>query len=336
MSSLMVPVAVIHNIQRHPNADSLDIAEVLGWPVVIPRGQFKEGDKIVFFPPDDTVLPVEVSDRFGVTQYLRKQRIQSTRLRGEPSFGLVVPIEDNSWEIGQNVAEYYGAIKWEPPVRDRGNHPIPNEHQVQRNPLFPEYTDIENLRHYPAVLGEGEPVIITEKIHGTNSRIGMIEGEWIAGSHRVQRGPGDELYWSPRAAAAALVEELGQYHKQVILYGEIYGEAIQSLTYGQKGHSGYRAFDLFLDGRYIDYPTFADVCDRYEVPVAPVLYDGPCDLETIKSLSKGPTVLAGAHIREGVVVRPVVERRHPKIGRVILKYVSDDYLLAKKTDFRDE
>lgn len=42
----MVPVAEIHNIQRHPNADSLDIAEVLGWPVVIPCEQFKEGEGI--------------------------------------------------------------------------------------------------------------------------------------------------------------------------------------------------------------------------------------------------------------------------------------------------
>lgn len=30
---------------------------------------------------------------------------------------------------------------------------------------------------------------------------------------------------------------------------------------------------------------------------------------------------------EGVVVQPVIERSHPEIGRVVLKLISDRYLL---------
>ncbi len=335
MSSLTVPVAEIQNIHQHPNADTLDIAEVLGWQVVIPRGQYHQGEKVVYFPPD-TVLPVEVSDRFEVTRYLRKQRIQSTRLRGEPSFGLVVPIENEGWTIGQDVAEHYGAIKWEPPARDRGNHPIPNEHQVPRNPFFPEYADIENLRHYPNLFLDDEMVVISEKIHGTNSRIGMIDGEWVAGSHRVQRGPGDELYWGPREQAEWMVSVLGKVHKQVLLFGEIYGSAVQSLDYGIPGHRGYRAFDLMIDGRYLDWHSFQIICQLYHVSTVPTLYIGLFNLETVRELSKGQTTLGADHLREGVVVRPLLERTHPKVGRLVLKYVSDDYLLAKKTDFREE
>lgn len=89
-SPLVVPVATIRAVTPHPNADSLDIAQVLGWQVVVGRNQFKEGDKVVYFAPD-VVLPRELSDAWGVTQYLSKQRIKATRLRGEPSFGLVMP-----------------------------------------------------------------------------------------------------------------------------------------------------------------------------------------------------------------------------------------------------
>jgi RNA ligase (TIGR02306 family) len=339
MSSLFMPVAEIRDIRPHPNADKLDIAEVLGWQVVVGRGQHHEGDKIVYVPPD-TILPVELTDRIGVTQYLHKQRIQSTRLRGEPSFGLVLPVEDESWEVGQNVAEHFGAVKWEPPTREseRGQGKfIPNEHKVPRNPLFAEYTEIENMRHYPEMLGVDERVAITEKIHGTNSRIGMVDGEWLAGSHHVQRGPGDALYWSPKPVVERMVEELGKYHKQVIVFGEIYGDAVQSLSYGKKGYEGYRAFDLMIDGRYIDYLAFADVCCYYHVPRVPTLVVGRFTLEDARKLSKGTSEIYGAkHLREGVVVKPLIERTNPRVGRVILKYVSDDYLLAKKTDFKDE
>ncbi len=336
-SSLIVPVATISQVAPHPNADSLDIAQVLGWQVVIKRGSFTEGDKVVYFAPD-TVLPRELSDSWGVTQYLSKQRIQSTRLRGEPSFGLVMPCDNPEWNVGQNVADFYGATKYEPPTREQqrgqGKY-IANPDATPRNPLFPEYTHIENLRHFPDIFADGELVVVSEKLHGTNSRIGMVNGEWLAGSHRIQRGQGDALYWSPRKHAEKLVEALGKHHKQVILYGEILGSDVQSLDYGFKGHEGYRAFDLMIDGRYVDYFTFEMYCWHYEVPLVPVLFYGRFGFEDIRYFSKGPTMLASGHLREGVVVKPWIERSDPRVGRVILKYVSDDFLLAKKSDFAE-
>lgn len=100
MSSVIVQVTLISKLRSHPNADALDVAEVLGWQVVIAKGQYNEGDKIVYFPPD-TVLPLACSDRFGVTKYLSKGRIRVAKLRGEPSFGLVVQPDEPAWELGR-------------------------------------------------------------------------------------------------------------------------------------------------------------------------------------------------------------------------------------------
>jgi hypothetical protein len=66
------------------------------------------------------------------------------------------------------------------------------------------------------------------------------------------------------------------------------------------------------------------------VATVPVLERGPFSLARVAELSRGQTTLPDQHIREGVVVRPVVERFDPRIGRVILKYLSDDYLLNDK------
>ena len=64
------------------------------------------------------------------------------------------------------------------------------------------------------------------------------------------------------------------------------------------------------------------------------LFDGRYVVDDFSLVLKGLFLLAGYvvvllsadHIREGVVVRPSVERYNPKVGRVVMKYVSDDYL----------
>jgi RNA ligase (TIGR02306 family) len=340
VSSLIVPVTTISKVRKHPNADSLDIAEVLGWQVVVPAGRYAEGDRVVYFPPD-TVLPVEVSDRFGVTKYLSKGRIKNTRLRGEPSFGLVVDPDDPAWEVDRNVAEHYGATKYEPPLRPSAGDVAPD------HPLFPEYTEIENMRNFPDMLREGEPVVVTEKVHGTNCRIGIVEGEVMAGSKALRRyapvnGPLESsLYWFPYSLnpVKTLLSELAaEGHKQVVLYGEVYGSKVQSFTYGLVGKLGFRAFDLLVDGKYAGWDEFKRLCDAHAVPFVPLVGEGPFSLAYVRQLSKGETLVPGAegsNIREGVVVKPVVERTDPKIGRVILKYLSDDYLFGEKTDFTD-
>lgn len=337
MSSLIVPVTVIEALKPHPNADRLELAQVLGWQLVVPKGIHQVGEKIVYFPID-TVLPLEVSERFNVTKYLSKQRIRCARLRGEPSFGLAVP-PDEDWPVGENVAEYYGAVKYLPPVRaTAGDAEIDH-------PLFGAYTEIENMRNFPTVFESGEPVLLSEKIHGTQCRLGLIEGEPMAGSKQLRRKrPGDDrfessIYWYPFSLTPVrtLLEQLSQKHQQVILFGEVFGSKIQSFHYGLEGRPGFRAFDLLLDGRYVDWPDFLELCAQYNVDTVPALASLPFDLVEIKAFSEGKTQLMeqAAHIREGVVVRPLRERHDPRVGRVILKYVSDTYLFGEKSDYTD-
>lgn len=339
MSTLIVPVALIDQILPHPNADALEIAHVLGWQLVVRKGEYQVGNKVVYFPPD-TVLPLELSERFGVTKYLSKQRIRCARLRGEPSFGLAVAPDDLLWEVGENVAEHYGAIKYEPPIRPTAGD------SEKDHPLFVAYTDIENMRNFPTIFQDGEEVVLTEKIHGTSCRVGIVEGEWMAGSKglRRKRPAADAFerstYWYPFAldGVRSLLEHLVQRHRQVMLFGEIYGSGIQSLNYGLSNRRiGFRAFDLLADGKYLDWHDFTGLCAEHGVEMVPTVATLPFSLSEIKRYSEGDTLLIAdePHMREGVVVKPTRERIDPKVGRVILKYVSDTYLFGDKTDFTD-
>jgi RNA ligase (TIGR02306 family) len=350
MSSVIADVVEVDSVAPHPNADRLMLARIKGWQAVIRKREdgspeFAPGERVVFIPPEST-LPRDMAESLGVTSYLaertnaegqRELVVRQVRLRGEPSFGLVVRPADPAWPVGTDVREHYGIGKYRPPVKFSAGDAEP------AHPLFQRYTDIENLRHFPDVLAPGEQVVVSEKIHGTNARIGWVEGTLLAGSHGLQRRrPEPEqmaanTYWFPATLepVRSLLDELRQSGPAVILYGEIYGARVQSLHYGRREGLGFAAFDVLVGEHYLDHDAFVALCGRHGVATVPVLERGPFSLERVAALSRGQTALPGRHIREGVVVRPIVERFDPRIGRVILKYLSDDYLLDDKLTAAD-
>ncbi len=335
-STLIVPIAAIDSIAPHPNADRLEIAHVLGWQVVVPKGRYRPGEKVVYFPPD-ALVPAAHSDRFGVTQYLANGRVKCARLRGVPSYGFLAPPDDPETPLGTDLAAHYGVTKYEPPIR-----PFAGE-ALADHPWFPRYTDIENWRNFASVLAPGEPVVVTEKVHGTNVRVGLVRGERMAGSNRVRRAEPESRvhenpYWLPFTLppVVALLEHFASQHERVVLFGETFGRGVQSFHYGHRGSLGFAAFDLLVGERYLDWPELRDALQRFGVPSVPVLFEGPFDAAMLKACAAGKTTLDDTHIREGVVVRPTRERFDERVGRVVLKYVSDEFLLdEKKTDYTE-
>jgi RNA ligase (TIGR02306 family) len=94
-------------------------------------------------------------------------------------------------------------------------------------------------------------------------------------------------------------------------------------------------FDIYRGrpghGRYLDHAELDAALTELGLPRVPVLAREPFDPARMQVLTDGRETLSGtgAHVREGVVVRPVRERRDDRIGRVQLKSVSAAYLLRK-------
>lgn len=334
MSSLIVQVRQIDAINPHNNADRLELLTVGGWQIISEKGLHKVGEKVVYVPPD-SILPKELSDKLNITNYLSNGRVKCIKLRGEPSFGVLLPAEPE-WEIGKDVADIFSIVKYEPPVTQikfRG----PPVDSIPANPLFPKYTDIENLRNFSDAFELGELVEFTEKIHGSNVRIAQIDGEILAGSHNLnwkrplEENLVDNWYWYP-TTLESVKNCFKDYknNKNIVIYGEVYGK-VQNLNYGIPGKIAFTAFDMIIDGKYVDRTEFDIICNKYGIPHVPSLYTGPYSMERVKEHSTGLTVLGnGFNIREGIVIRPTIER-YNKFGRVIYKYLNDDYLIKKES-----
>ncbi|MGL4555379.1 MAG: RNA ligase (ATP), partial [Gemmataceae bacterium] len=340
LSSLIVEVCRVDAVEPHPNADRLSVCVVKGWRVCAGRDDFRPGDACVYIPPD-SVLPAELSDRLGCTRYLSRGRVRVARLRGEPSYGLITAPPDPTLAVGTDVAALLGVTKYEPPP-DRSDGDAEPPH-----PAFHGYTDIENYRHFPDLFAPGEEVVMAEKIHGKNCRLGLIRtadgGVLMAGSHNQRRKEYDgknrrSQFWQVMTEPVqALLRHVGP---DAVLFGELYGAGVQDLWYGLEGGKiAFRAFDLSRDGRYADHDEVAALCARFGVEAAPVVYRGPFSQEAVEAHVSGPTTLcpadrAGAFkFREGVVIRPARERLADFGGRgtrrVILKAISFEYLERK-------
>lgn len=362
MSSLIVEVCKIDNIQKHPNADKLSIVQVKGWNCIVGLDQYKIGQKVVFVPPD-CVLPNSLIEKYNL-EYLKKNgRTGTVKLRGYISQGLILDLPEGSWNVGDDVSSILGIKKWQPPQSEY-QKVIQKTSKKRINPLFDKYTDIENVKHYPDVFKEGETVVITEKIHGSNSRYGNLEigttpnvsilekisawirknifkqkYEFVYGSHNVQitnHSNRKSFYGSDVWA-----EMIGKYNldkiipEGVIIYGELYGDKIQDLTYGLKnGERDFAVFDIKVNGQYLNWEDVILWCNALDLHHVPQLYVGKYYEGVLEKYTSGKSILCPSQIREGIVIKPLVEKNDIQIGRKILKSISPDYLTRKNgTEF---
>lgn len=344
MSDLICRVGKITEIKKHPNADSLELAIFGGWQVVVKKEQFNQGDIAIHIPPD-SMVPKEVAEKWGVDSYLsfRKDfpshgRVRSIRLREEVSHGFLVHNNDNL-ALDDNARDFYDIQKYEPPMPAQLKGEVEKHHS-----LFDKYTDIQNERNFPNVFIHGEDVVALEKIHGSNNRIGFVKEEGIdgvvyklmVGSNNLPRKIGaGTLYEKPLEIYPQLEDMLKEIWNKtenpnkVIVFGEIYGW-VQDLRYGALPNQYmFRVFDIKVNDQYMGWDDVVSCCKKYDIPIVPVIYRGPFDRNTIWEMASGKTLAGGNNIREGLVVKTVPERQDEKLGRVILKFVSDDYLQRK-------
>lgn len=289
------------------------------------------------------------------------RRVKAARLRGEASYGTIITMNsfheyltkldqeeyiEHFCDKGSNVAQVLHICKWEPPVKSTQGD-VAKDHLA-----FHKYTDIENWRNYPDVFTSDDVVIMTEKINGTNSRLGFIPTDnieekeslpyiYVAGSHNTRRKKPDSenhnsLYWMPYKLVPNLkimMFDLWDIHNKasIVVFGEIYGAGIQDMHYDRQNDISFRAFDISIDGQYMNYEKYKWF-KKYEIPYVPILYTGPYSKEKVLELTDGETTL-GTHQkfkgREGVVITHSLEETDPLIGRKILKSISVDYLSRK-------
>lgn len=370
MSQWTCPVVEIKQINKHPNADKLEVITVDGTVCLAQIGQWKVGDRAILVPID-SVVPLSrpefdflKKDNTGRTE----ARIKAKRLRGVFSDGLLVPIPATPWYklkpgLGKDAAKLLGARKFEEdeiPVdhantvrrwvmirvyaflrlfgyhskRPNAGRLPPPRHRYPNGDERKAY-DLDHYKKFKSAL-EGKEVVISEKVHGSHCTLHWEGDRCLVGSRNLVYGIAADNVYAGAARKYGLPDKMARY-PDLVLHGEVLG--VQDLTYGHsKAYPGFVAFDLYhiKERRFLDFGQFSAICTELGIPMVPVLYTGPYNPDTIEGLVNPPEnvkqkkPLLSAYdektLREGVVVKPVVETRE-RFGRVSLKFVSEAYLL---------
>jgi RNA ligase (TIGR02306 family) len=217
-------VTTINEVKPIPGADNIEQVVAGGWNCITKKGEYSVGD-LVIIATTDAVIPQELSDSMGVTNYLRKgQRVRTVKLRGVYSECLIIPFRyaeklthpKAKWAEGADMMDLFKIYKYEPPavqVQLSSGRKI----KYHQNPNFQVYYKFPNAKNVSGMFTEEDEVQITRKLHGTNARYGIvkknklsfwdklkkffgladkwIDYEYVYGSHNVEKGSDSQGFY---------------------------------------------------------------------------------------------------------------------------------------------
>lgn len=298
------------NVRHHPNADALDLVQVLGWQVVTKRDEFTE-DGLCVYIVIDTVLPETPTFEFLRNKHFR---IKPIRLRQTESAGICFPLSilDNhkylnkEWQEGDDVTEILGIKHYEKPV--------PAElagKMIGHIPGFLIITDEDNLRSYPDAVPElwGRPFYITRKDDGCSGTFFKRGEEFGVCSRRIHlmETEGNGFWKMAHKYDIQNVLAKSFPDMDIALQGEICGPGIQKNKLGLT-ELELHVFNLFdiLSRTYLSRDKVVEFCKTNNIPMVTEISEGAAfgyNLDELIKLANEQKYPTGGPA-EGIVVRP--------------------------------
>lgn len=308
-------------------ADAIETATVLGWQLVVKKGEFQIGDACVYCEID-SILPDKPAFEFLKP---RGMRIKTIRLRGQISQGICFPLSvlptNTPLVEDADVTEIIGVTKWEMPI------PASLAGKVKGGfPSFMPKTDETRVQVLQPLLDAlvGEPCYVAEKVDGSSVTYYLRNGEFGVCSRNLELlEEADNTLWKA-ARALALEEKMRSLGGNFALQGEIIGEGVNGNKLRLRGQT-VRFFNLFDIDRYtyLDFDELRATLARLELPMVPVLDDHfslENDIPALVALATRRSAITPEVWAEGIVIRPLQEQRWTG-ERVSFKVINPEFLL---------
>ena len=337
----LASIQKIKEINPIENADNIEVATILGWQVVVKKGEFKPGDYSVYFEID-SILPDEPRYEFlkksSWNSRYQKIRLKTIKLRGQISQGLVLPLssfpEINFSELseGDDLTETLGVEKYEPIIPASLNG-------IANKFTWPiSRTDEERIQSDPEGYLEAiknKPYYITVKLDGTSASYMLVKNEnskiefhACSRNYSIKYDENNTIWQI--AEKYEIEEKLKSYFistgNMYAIQGEIVGPGIQGNKLNLSEHRLYifNIIDIETSEKY-----YKNGFSFWNIPFVPIVEEGESfsyeTVDELLELSRGKykehfdSALAKQD-REGIVVRS-------KDQSVSFKVVNNDFLL---------
>lgn len=310
----LASIEIIKSLKPHPNADRLEIAQVLGWQVVVQKGIHKKGDKIVFITID-TIIPRKQWSEFLVDKKNPDKpiRLKMVKLRGEHSAGIVIPLSEfptqftDTTVVGEDLTDLLGVQKY---IKE-----LPANLAGENIGDFPSHlaskTDEDNGLSHLNIVEEviKHPVTITQKIDGSSITIVVENGEIkeVCSRNLSKKDTSNSAFWYAARKLKLLPGFSG------VIQGELAGNGIQ------KNPLRLEDKEIFVfqikkpDGTYMNYREMQGLCNvEFGCKVVPLIAENvefvgatvEEALEKLQQLADQQVYSQTTNAAEGIVVRP--------------------------------
>jgi len=324
----LASIRKISAIKPIQDAEFIELAMVDGWQLVIKKGEFKVGELCIYCEID-SFLPIDEKYEFLRKSSYKKMgdlegfRLKTIKLRGEISQGLLLPLsllaQDIDFVEGQDVSEFLGIIKYEPP--------IPASLAGIAKGIFPGFipkTDEERIQNLTNLYEEYKKhtFYVTEKLDGSSTTFYWNDGEFGVCSRNLELlETEDNTFWKV-ANELKLKEKLKNLQKNLALQAELIGEGIQGNPYRIKGQT-VKFFNIYQisEKRYLnieEFQHYLQLLDLESVPILDVEFKLPEHIEDLLNFADGFSSLYQVH-REGLVIRSLDRK-------ISFKVISNQFL----------
>ena len=191
----LASIQKIRELRPIPNADKIELARILGWDVVVQKGDFKEGDWALFIEID-SILPDHPLFNFLKNSKGKIRRIRTVTKRGQISQGIAFPMSVLQQlcvekfgagktmlplKEGYDVTDIVGVTKYEPP-QDDSSQPGPrvNMRSKGKLPSYVPKTDQTRIQNLEQLIEKykGTKFWVSEKMDGSSWSAYHNNGEY--------------------------------------------------------------------------------------------------------------------------------------------------------------
>jgi RNA ligase (TIGR02306 family) len=327
----LATIEQIIKIEPIANADSIELATVLGWEVVVKKGNFNVGDLCVYIPIDTLVDPYKSWFSFlSKDSTFKPLRIRTAKIRGVWSQGLILPLSPDIEkvieikEIGMDIGNLIGVSKYQKDLFQI----VKTKSDSQSNIMieFPtgiiNKTDEDNLKSKPELINEfaGKKLYLTKKLDGSSMTIIYLDKKFFVCSRNYILEPESQMYmFAEKSGILKIIESNINYN--IAIQGEFCGPKINSnkLKLGtykfyvfnvknldSNEYLGLEDLVVFTKNLGLD---FVEVLDIFE-------HNDSWDIKKFQEYAN--QIKYGEEVGEGIVIRPV----QPIWSKILNKYLS--------------
>jgi RNA ligase (TIGR02306 family) len=316
-------------------ADAIERATVLGWQLVVKKGEFKVGDLVVYCEID-SLMPDRPEFEFLKP---RGMRVRTIRLRGQVSQGICFPLSilppDFQLTEDADCTEVLGIEKYEPPIPACLSGIMKG-----RFPSFIPKTDETRVQVLQKILDKykGEKCYVTEKVDGSSGTFYLNNGEFGVCSRNMELVEDDTNSFWKLARLMDIENKLRSLGTNFAIQGELIGEGIQDNKLKLRGQIilFFNAFDIDRF-EYLQYERFVELFQKLQLPTVPILradYELSSQIEEIIEMATIKSSIRPEVWAEGIVIRPLNEKidlllsnENFNNGRVSFKAINPEFLL---------